>query len=754
MNIKLLPLRLGLKHHILLLTIIPSLLMTAALTTYFVVSRQADAQNELIRQMSSSIEYLSKSSELGLFTGDRSVLAEVSRGIGANEDVKSVRFYDSTGKKILTEGDLITGMVVRFEDFFYKEEFGTQWLFQTPVHSTNIEVADYPELEKKGVSIKLLGWVQIIADKSRLQKKQKSILLTGATIGLIGFLLVALLALKFSNSITLPLDEITKTVKQLGAGNFSSRVNVSAKGEMDSLVQGINQLSEKVEISNDSLQKRVDSAVTTLTKTLNTLEEKNEQLENTSVELIEANKIKDEFLASISHELRTPLTAIIGYSHLLKKTGLRRKQADHVEVIYKASTMLLALIDNILDFSKLKSESIELENAPFNLETLLDEVVDLHQPEVDDKGIDIRVIVDIDVPLDLIGDEFRIKQIVNNLVRNSVKFTSEGSVSIRISLLQKDDNFGLIFTIKDTGIGMDSNDVSRLFNPFSQADSSISRRFGGTGLGLVISKQLVDLLGGEISVNSRKGKGTEVIFSVLNIKEQFDVLEIKNTSFESNSILNSTSLRNITILVAEDNLFIKQLLRTILESEGATVITVSDGLKAVEKCQEFSINLVILDYHMPVLDGIKASKVIRKLFSAKLLPIFLVTADVLNTKNMGITSIDKVIQKPINENELIESVIRFTSNLESSAVPKKVLDYLSDDLIFSEIDRLYHLLKQASDAHKGDEIKRYAHEICGIAGPTSKYGDINILMRKIEQCLKAGNYEEIISLLNSKKISG
>jgi len=756
MSMKLLPLRLGLKQHILLLTIIPSLLMTAALTAYFVVSRQADAQNELIRQMSSSIQYLSKSSELGLFTGDKSALTKIARSIKANKDVRSVRFYDSVHKEVLTEGDSIVDVVVYFEHFFYKEEFGSQWLFQTPVYSSNIEVEDYPALEEQGEPIKLLGWVQLIADKSRLKKKQKSILVAGATIGFIGFFLVALLALKFSNSITLPLEEITKTVKQLELGNLSARVSVAAKGEMDSLVQGINQLSEKVEISNDSLQKRVDSTVTTLTQTLNTLEERNEQLEKTGIELIEANKTKDNFLASISHELRTPLTAIIGYSRLLEKTSLQSKQADHVGVIHQASMMLLALIDNILDFSKLKSESIELENVPFSLETLLDEIVDLHQLEVDDKSIHIRVIVDIDVPLDLIGDVFRIKQVLNNLVRNAIKFTSEGSVSITVSLPQNANDFGLVFTIKDSGIGMDSVDASHLFKPFSQADSSISRRFGGTGLGLVISKQLVDLLGGEISVNSWKGKGTEVTFSVLNIEEQSDVLVIEDTYFEpTSSILNSASLSNVTILVAEDNVIIKQLLKAILESEGAVVISVENGMKAVEKCRECSIDLVILDYHMPVLDGLEASKLIRRSYSSKILPIFLITADVLNAKKVDITSIDKVINKPINESDLIKSAVRFTSKTESTTIPKKVLDYLPDDIVFSEIGRLYTLLKQASENNEGDDIKRYAHEICGIAGPTSKYSDINTLMRKIEQYIEVGNYEKIKTvLLTSKVMSG
>ncbi len=753
MRLKLMRLRLGLKHHILLLTIIPSLLMTMALTAYFVVSRQADVQNELIRQMSSSIQYLSKSSELGLFTGDKLLLSEISNSIRANEDVKSVRFYNSANEEILIEGEPVAGMTVHFEHFFYKEEFGSQWLFQTPVYSSNIEVADYPAVEGSPLPIQVLGWVQIIADKSRLQEKQRTILLAGAGIGFMGFFLVALLVVKLSNSITLPLEEITKTVRKIELGDFSARVSVRAKGEMNSLVHGINQLSEKVEISNDSLQKKVDTAVTTLTQTLNILEDKNAQLENTGAKLIEANKTKDNFLASISHELRTPLTAILGYSRLLEKEKLQSKQAGHVGVILQASTMLLSLIDNILDFSKLKSESIELDNTSFNLETLLDEVVDFHQPEVDDKDINLWINVDIDVPLDLIGDVFRIKQVVNNLVRNAIKFTTEGAVSIVVSLLPNPNVFGLVFTVKDSGIGMDNVDASHLFKSFSQADSSISRRFGGTGLGLVISKQLVDLLGGEISISSWKGEGTEVVFSVLNIEEQLDVIAIEDTSLGVSDALSSMSLTNTTILVVEDNVLIKQLLITIFESEGAAVISVGNGMRAVKKCQECSFDLVILDYHMPVLDGIEATKLIRKSFSQEELPIFLVTADVLNTNKVDMTGINKLIYKPIDERTLLESAVRATSSSATTISPKKVLDYLPDDVVFSEIGRLFTLLKQASEANQGENIKKYAHEICGIAGPTSKYSDTNTLMRKIEQSLERGNFEEINTLLLNSKIN-
>ena len=742
----------SIKHHILLLTVLPSLLVTALLTSYFVRTQQSDAQDELIRQVSSTIKYLSKSSELALFTGDKEELYRLVWTINANDEIKSVIFFNQLKEQLLTSGEIVSNPTVLNAEGFYKKDLGNKWLFQMPVYNSQKEVSDFSFSENQSEAIKYLGWVQILADKRRLHKKQRSILITGASIGIIIFMMLSALAHRFSRSITKPLDKITKTIQEFESGNLSARVDVAAKGELESLVTGINRLAEKVELSNESLQKRVDQAVFKLTQTLGELEDKNNKLKQTGIELTEANKAKDDFLASMSHELRTPLTAILGYSRILKKTKLEKKQSEHIDVIQQASTMLLSLIDNILDFSKLKTQSIELEHVPFSLESLLEEVLDLHLPEAQGKGIKLMLTVGLDVPFELIGDELRIKQIINNLVRNAIKFTSKGSVEVSVSLLDSTDQFGLLFKVKDTGIGMDITDPADLFQPFFQAEPSISRRFGGTGLGLMICKNLVNLFAGDINISSEKGKGTEVIFSILKIDKQKEIIETQ-ALIEYDVTEHSNVLAGTRVLIAEDNIFIKELLKMILKSEGATVISVDNGKKALKKCHKYAIDLLLLDYNMPGLNGYETCKLIRNTFSAEELPVFLITADILNVRKLDLKAvgIDEIIYKPINEQKLLQTIVRYTSKSETPVIQQKVMDFLPDEVIFRELERLCALLQQAVNENNQNDIKKYAHEICGIAGPTTKYNEIESMARKIERIAATNmakeNYNQVIVLL-------
>lgn len=738
----------SIKRHVLLLTLLPSLLITALLTSYFIITRQSDAQDDLIRQTSSTIKYLSKVSEFAFFAGNKDELNRLVRTINSDRDIKTVIFFDNTKKELLVSGDAVLEPIIRPKNDFYQEDLGKKWLFQMPVYFSSDDVSDFPNYEVKSGSVQYLGWIQIFADKRRLQKRQRSILIKSTSIGIIVFIILSLLAHKFSRSITRPLERITKAVQKLEAGDLTARVGISdkdlAKGELETLVNGINRLAEKVELSNENLQKRVDSAVIKLTQTLDELENNNNKLKKTSVELIEANKAKDDFLAGMSHELRTPLTAIIGYSRLLKQSNLQKQQKSHVKIIRQASTMLLSLIDNILDFYKLKSQSIALEYMPFNLESLLEDVLDLHLPEAQGKGVKLLVKVGLNVPFELIGDELRIKQIINNVVHNAIKFTTKGSVNISVTLLEKTDNFGLIFKIEDTGIGMDVNDPCILFQPYSQADVSISRRFGGTGLGLMICKNLVDLFEGSINIKSKKGEGTEVVFSLLNLDKQKENNELERLK-QFEPMNNSNLLSGITVLIADDNIFIKELLEMILKSEGAKVISVDNGRAALHMCQEQDVDLVLLDYNMPDLNGYETCKLLRKTFSTDDLPVFLITADVLNVKKLDLKAagIKEIIYKPIDESKLLQSLIQTTSGIELPVAQQKVLDFLSDDIIFKELESLYQLLEEAVITTNKEEIKSYAHQICGIAGPSTKYRNIEVLARKIESHLSKENYNQI-----------
>jgi len=777
MKMKRLQLKASLKRHILLLTLLPSLLISALLTSYFIITRQIDAEDELLRQVTTTIKYLSKSSELALFVGNTDELFRLTWTVESDKKIKTIIFFNHEKKQILSSGDPFKNPSVFMKNGYFRKDLGGKWLFQMPVSYSQVEVADYPLSEGASEPVKTLGWIQIIADKNNLLKKQRSILIKGASIGVVVFLLLAFAAQQFSRSITRPLDEITHTIAKFEAGDLSARVNVVAQGELDTLVKGINRLAEKVELSSESLQKRVDLAVIKLTHTLEELEDKNNKLKQTGIELTQANKAKDDFLASMSHELRTPLTAILGYSRLLKKTNLSEKQLGHTKVIQQASTMLLSLIDNILDFSKLKSHSIVLEYLPFSLESLLEDVLDLHLPEAQSKGIKLIVKVDLDVPLDLIGDELRIKQIINNLVHNAIKFTRHGSVLVKVSLLGmsteqeqhqgsenyhiKKDKFGLFFEVRDTGIGMNIPDSEYLFEPFSQADSSISRRFGGSGLGLMICKNLVDLFDGEIKINSEKGKGTKVTFSILKIEKQGKM--VKTVSLGNyDGVQDLNLLSGLTILIAEDNLFVKELLETILKSEGINVISVDNGEKALQKCNDHNVDLVMLDYNMPDLNGYETCKQIREIYPVEKLPVFLITADILNVRKLDLIAvgINEIIYKPVNEQKLLQSIIRYTlrdgrNSRDRPVVKNKVMDFLPKELVVKELKRLYNELKQAVEKDNIDEnfdgnideIKKYAHQICGVAGPSTMYSEIEALARKIEVNLEKENYSKIKRLL-------
>ncbi len=758
-NIKRYNLGLSIKQSILLLILLPSFLITTVLTTYLVISRQSDAQNELLLQANSALSYISNSSELPLFSADIPALQRLGSAVILNNEIKSVTYFDSNKKVISTSGEKINESVIYSSDSFYSKEKNSQWIFQTPIFNSEIEVDDYKDDEldstEKTVPPKYLGWVQLIADKKPLLAKQKKILLAGFGLGLALFGLLAFFAHVFSRSLTIPLHTLTETIRELEGGNLESRVSVTANGEIKELVDGVNQLADKVKISNKRLNLKIKEATQQLTSTLLELEARNIDLELTGNQLINANNAKDEFLASVSHELRTPLTSIIGYAELLKKSDLEKEQIDQVRTISQASEILLQLIDNILDFSKLESESLELEHISFNVNNLLNDVQSLHMPAAMAKGIKLNIVSDLNLPKELIGDPLRIKQVFNNLIQNAVKFTNQGSVKISVSPL--DNEFGLLVKITDTGIGIKKEHLSQLFNPFNQLDASITRRFGGTGLGLVICKKLISQLGGTIKVNSEIGKGTEIIFSILNVlpvKKHNDIQQSIIEKHETSDF--HQSLKGNLVVIAEDNHFVKNLLIKIFENEGAEVIAKNNGLLALEEIKNTKPDFVVLDYQMPTLDGINTCKEIRKLFSKNELPVVLLTADVMNTnkkeiKNIGI---NKIIYKPIQGNELIDCAQEFIFNKKNSN-KNKVLDLIPDDLLKDELINLQQIIIRNFEAKDYKNLKKYIHQLCGVAGPTSQYKKLWNIAKSLDLKVKDKKYDDLegdIDVLKSIRI--
>ncbi|MDP6040685.1 MAG: ATP-binding protein, partial [Candidatus Latescibacteria bacterium] len=501
-------------------------------------------------------------------------------------------------------------------------------------------------------------------DLELLEQKIYSYIWKAIVILCVGILIALILSLLLQRMISRPVVHLVETTKEVSeTGDYMQRVTKESNDELgvlcdefNAMLQLIQEREDKLREARDTLEKRVELRTQELS-------EMNTELIVARDQALESSHAKSDFLATMSHEIRTPMNGILGMAELLIGTKLDHTQQSFLNIIDSSAKELLEILNDILDLSKIEAGKMALEIIDFSLKDCLNGIIRMMAVRAQEKGLELACHISPDVQDGLSGDPTRLRQIIVNLLSNALKFTKEGEIVLRVKQTsQIEETVSLQFDVSDTGIGISSEMEKKIFEAFTQADSSTARQFGGTGLGLTISSQLVQMMDGRIWVDSEIGKGS--IFSFI---AKFGILETEKkesqtVGVDSETDISTGSDARLDVLVVEDNRVNQRVATLMLNKLGHSVSVANNGIEALECIEAGGYDLIFMDMQMPVMDGLETTIKVREREqkTGKHIPIVAMTANAMqgDRERCLEAGMDDYVSKPIHRDVVIEAIKR------------------------------------------------------------------------------------------------
>ncbi|MDW9106748.1 ATP-binding protein [Legionella pneumophila] len=870
----------GIKYQLRITTLIPAFLVALLFAFFYNGLFGKDLKQHMSRLGEAYIRQLLPAAQYAMLRNDYRTLQGLINASTINPEVKALAFYNADGRLIAYRGGKhsihkpfnppdYTGDYIESKQI---NPFTINFIAPITIPKFNLySSTEFKELSTPKIfqADDILGWLSIDIDTQSLLIKRYQMLIVTIFITLFGLLMGLTIHYFLSKRIYMPIARLRRSMKQILSNEFETEIRVSSPGELGIIEKGCAHLQRQYLNTVRDLNHHIEIATADLQQSLELLEEKNIELSLEKKKTEEKSRQKSEFIANMSHEIRTPMNGVIGFTNVLLESKLDPLQLDYVKTIKSSAQDLLSIINDILDFSKIDAGKLNLDCIPLDIRGCIDEVLSLASPNAHKKGIDLIPITDINVPKMVLGDPLRIKQIISNLVTNAVKFTDHGYVLIRTKIEQETDkDYTLLFAITDTGIGISPEDQTKLFTAFNQADTSITRRYGGSGLGLVICKKLCEEMHGRISLTSEINKGSTFsarikveklvayeieknqthrfahlkiicfddnplhleaignglgfwgieairvdsfnklsriltkhkdckiafinvnqgcerqaaeliakhkqipfvliskwpindfaalgargfLYKPISIQKLQDLIESianenqteKNTNQELDTLREQLRFLHPEILIAEDNPVNKMLLTSLLNNN-ANITTVDDSEMAVTACEDKKFDMILLDLHMPKLNGLEAAKMIRqKSLMNKHSPIVLITASSsdLSSIDMKKSGVDFCFQKPIDEKQLLIQILRIVDKTKHAAIDWQLCvqkvsgnQALAEEFLAKFIEELYKNREEFIELMHQKNVKGLADLAHKLHGACCFCG-VPILQKRVAQLEK------------------